>query len=165
MRARTGAVKAATTTTRHVIQQMTDPPAHTHAPFISPTDKKGGKQQGKVLRLSVLDTNVTLEQLDFLENGDVRVFWGRVYFWRCGSGLGWVPCGRIRPKLTYQQPPVPPPPNTTKTPFTKAAGKVLGACVVPQTVVEETRANSLAAYRCVLEGEKSVYVCVHVWFV
>jgi hypothetical protein len=29
----------------------------------------------------------------------------------------------------------------------QAAGKVLGVCVVPQTVVEETRANSLAAYR------------------
>jgi hypothetical protein len=29
----------------------------------------------------------------------------------------------------------------------QAAGKVMGVCVVPQTVLEETRANSLAAYR------------------
>jgi hypothetical protein len=38
--------------------------------------KAGGKGKGKssVLRLCVLDTNVTLEQLDFLENEEVSAF-------------------------------------------------------------------------------------------
>lgn len=39
---------------------------------------------------------------------------------------------------------------TSHTSYTQAAGKVLGVCVVPQTTLEETRANSLAAYRCVI---------------
>lgn len=37
----------------------------------------------------------------------------------------------------------------------QAAGRVLGVCVVPQTVVEETRANSLAAYRWVFVGDRA----------
>jgi hypothetical protein len=99
-------------------------------------EEKGGGE-GKKGKVSILDTNVALEQLDFLENKEVCVC---VCVCVCNCIFLYLHHLPLHsPTYTHT--------HTHTYTYLQASTSVLGIIVLLQTVIEEVRANSLAAYR------------------
>lgn len=100
--------------------------------------EEGGHEGGvkkKTPTLTILDTNVALEQIDFLENAEVGQPGGE------DDEEGWGPQRRGRKRQ-----------NLARWKFMhdghlQASEAVLGVVVLLQTVLEEVKGNSLSVYR------------------